>query len=117
MNTTAAYGMSPFIRCLTGEYAGYDVPILQTGILIGRDPSACHLIFDHTSDVSRFHCRVSYSEKTGYFVITDLNSLNGVFAEDGCRVATGEKLVLGPGQRFGLCDNRIVFETLLRKDD
>lgn len=117
MNTTAAYGMSPFIHCLVGEYAGYDIPVLSTGILIGRDTSACHLIFGNTPDVSRYHCRVSYSSKTGYFVITDLNSLNGVYTENGQRIAAGEKLVLGPGQRFKLCGDQIIFETMLRQTE
>lgn len=117
MNTTAAYGMSPYIRCLAGEFAGYDIPILSTGILIGRDTSACHLIFANTPDVSRYHCRVSYSSKTGYFVITDLNSLNGVYTENGQRIAAGEKLVLGPGQRFMLCGDQIIFETMLQQTE
>ncbi len=116
MNTTAAYGMLPFIRCLKGEYAGYDIPVLSTGILIGRDTSACHLIFGNTPDVSRYHCRVSYSSKTGYFVITDLNSLNGIYTADGQRIGAGEKLVLGPGQRFMLCGNQIILETMLKTE-
>lgn len=116
MNTTAVYGMSPYIRCLTGEYAGYDIPVLSTGILIGRDTSACHLIFGKTPDISRFHCRVSYSSKTGYFIITDLNSLNGTYTADGQRVAAGEKLVLGPGQRFKLCGEQVIFETMLKTE-
>ena len=116
MNTTAAYGVSPVIRCLAGEYRGYDIPVLSTGILIGRDPSACHLIFSETPDVSRYHCRVSYSSRTGYFVITDLNSLNGVYAENGQRIEPGGKLVLGPGQRFMLCGDGIVFETVLQTE-
>lgn len=117
VNTTAAYGMKPFLRCLAGEYAGYDVPVLSTGILIGRDTYACHLIFGETPDVSRYHCRVSYSTQTGYFVITDLNSLNGVFSEDGRRLSPGEKLVLAPGQRFSLCGKQIIFETILLETD
>lgn len=117
MNTTAAYGMSPYIRCLAGEYAGYDIPVLSTGTLIGRDTVACHLIFNNTSQVSRYHCRVSYSHRTGYFVVTDLNSLNGVYTENDLRITAGEKLVLGPGQQFKLCGNQIIFETILKQTE
>ena len=117
MNTTAVYGMSPFIHGIAGEYAGYDIPILPTGILIGRDNAACHLIFVNTPDISRYHCRVSYSSKTGYFVVTDLNSMNGVYSEKGQRVVSGGKLVLGPGQQFKLCGDQIVFETMVRRTE
>lgn len=110
-NTTAVYAAMPFLRGLAGEYAGYDIPVLPTGILIGRDPAACHLIFANTPDVSRYHCRVTYNKHTGYFVITDLNSTNGIFTEDNRRLEKGEKLVLAPGQTFKLCGEQIVFET------
>ncbi|MBE6598337.1 MAG: FHA domain-containing protein [Ruminococcaceae bacterium] len=116
MNTTAAYGVTPFIRCLKGEFEGYDVPILSTGLLIGRDATACHLIFSDNSDVSRYHCRVTYSSKTGYFVVTDLNSTNGVYTENGQRIPMGDKLVLGPGQQFGLCGDEIVFLTVIKQN-
>lgn len=115
MNTTAVYGVSHCLHCLIGEYAGYDIPVLSTGILIGRDPAVCHLIFGNTPEVSRYHCRVTYSSRTGYFVVTDLNSTNGVYTEDGQRLSPGEKLVLGPGQRFRLCGEQILFETLLQQ--
>ena len=115
MNTTAVYGVAPFIRCLRGEYEGYDIPIPSTGILIGRDTFSCHLIFASTPDVSRYHCRVSYSSRTGYFIVTDLNSLNGVYNEKNQRIASGDKLVLGPGQIFKLCGELIIFETVLKQ--
>lgn len=113
-NTMAVLDMSPYIRCLKGEYIGYDIPVLFTGILIGRDTSVCHLIFEKTYDISRYHCRVSYNNRTGYFVITDLNSLNGVYTENGQRIASGSKLVLAPGQKFKLCEEQVIFEIVLK---
>lgn len=110
-NTTAVYAAMPFLRGRVGEYVGYDIPVLPTGILLGRDPAACHLIFTQTPDVSRYHCRVTYNRHTGYFVVTDLNSTNGIFTEDNRRLERGEKLVLAPGQSFKLCGEQIVFET------
>ena len=109
-------GVSPYLRCLQGLYGGYDVPVPSTGMLIGRDPVACHLVFDKDPDVSRYHCRVSYNRQTGFFIITDLNSTNGVFSEDGHRLEPGGKLALIDGQCFLLCEHKIVFQTILKRE-
>lgn len=114
MNTTAVFGCDPYIRCIKGEYEGYDIPVLKTGILLGRDSDSCNLIFEKTTLVSRFHCKITYSEQTGYFVITDLNSTNGVFSGDGKRIPPGEKLILAPDQEFSLCDGAAVFKTVIK---
>ncbi len=116
VNTTAAFDVSPYIRCIKGEYEGYDIPILQTGILIGRDSTACNLILENTPGVSRYHCKITYSEKTGYFIITDLNSLNGVYTENMQRIPPGEKLVLAPDKCFSLCNGLIIFKSVLQKN-
>lgn len=115
MNTTALPGAQPFLHCLKGDYAGYEVPVLPTGILIGRDSGSCHLLFPNTPEVSRYHCRVFYDRRTGYFVVTDLNSQNGVYREDGSRVRPGEKLALAAGQIFKLCGDLIVFRTAVKE--
>lgn len=114
MNTTALPGGEPFLRCLKGAYEGCEVPVLSTGILIGRESASCHLVFPDTPEVSRYHCRVFYDARTGYFVVTDLNSTNGVFHEDGRRLPPGEKMALVPGQIFKLCGDRIIFEVVIR---
>ncbi len=117
MNTVSISGGRPYLRCLKGEHAGYDIPVLSTGILIGRDIVACQLVFAHTAEVSRYHCRVSYNKRTGYFVVTDLNSINGIFTEDGFRVERGGKIALIPGQIFKLCGDMIIFETVVKKEN
>ena len=114
-NTVALDGAQAFLHGVEGPYAGYDIPVPAAGMLLGRDPSVCHLIFQEDLDVSRYHCRVSYSRRTGFFVVTDLNSQNGVFNEQGKRLTPGGKLVLAPGQKFMLCQKRIVFDTFVKK--
>lgn len=114
MNTTALPGGQPFLRCLKGAYEGCEAPVLPTGILIGRESASCHLVFPDTPEVSRYHCRVFYDARTGYFVVTDLNSKNGVYREDGRRVPPGEKMALIPGQIFKLCGDLIIFEAVIR---
>ena len=116
-NTVSLSGVNPYLRGLKGAYQGYDIPVLPTGILIGRDPVACQLIFENSPEVSRYHCRVTYSKRTGYFIVTDLNSKNGVFTEEGIRVEKGAKIVLVPGQIFKMCGDRIVFETVVKKEE
>ena len=116
MNTVALAGVSPYLRCIRGIYAGYDIPIPSTGMLIGRDPIACQLVFDSDVEVSRYHCRASYSRQTGFFIITDLNSTNGVFSEDGRRLAPGQKVALIEGQCFMLCGGKILFQTILKPE-
>ena len=117
MNTVSLRGMRPFLRCIRGEFAGYDIPILTTGILIGRDANVCQLVFADDPSVSRYHCRVSYNVRTGFFVVTDLNSSNGVFTENSNRVDSGGKLALIPGQRFMLCDSHILFEVVVKQEN
>lgn len=114
MNTTALPDGRPFLRCLKGAYEGCEIPVLATGILIGRD-SGCHLVFLDTPEVSRYHCRIFYDKRTGYFIVTDLNSKNGVYREDGSRVPPGEKIALVPGQIFMLCRDLIVFEAVIQE--
>ena len=116
MNTSSVTGARPFLRCHRGEYAGYDIPVLSTGLLIGRDPEACQLVFVNTPHISRYHCRVFYMKRNGYFVVTDLNSANGVYTEDGNRLEKGGKMLLVPGQVFMLCKDEIIFETVVTTD-
>ena len=114
-NTTSVVGAEPFLRCLRGEFEGLEVPIPRTGILIGRDPAACRLVYAKTMMISRYHCKVTYSSRTGYFVVTDLNSANGVYTEIDQRVEPGGKLALIPGQMFKLCgDDRTVLQVFVK---
>jgi len=115
-NTVSVSGVDPFLRCLKGEFAGYDIPVLPTGILLGRDSVACQLVFSNTPEISRYHCRITYSRRTGYFVVTDLNSANGIYTETNQRVEKGGKIALAPNQIFKLCGDLIIFQTVIKND-
>ena len=101
-NTASVAGVFPYLRCLRGEFETSEIPIPRTGLLIGRDPASCHLVYSNTPKISRYHCKVTYSRQTGYFIVTDLRSTNGVFTEINQRVEPGGKLALIPGQIFKL---------------
>lgn len=116
-NTVSISGVEPFLRCLRGEFEGFDIPVLSSGILVGRDPVACQLVFANTPEVSRYHCRVTYSKRTGYFVVTDLNSANGVYTESDQRVGKGEKIALIPDQIFKLCGDLVIFQVIVKKEE
>ncbi|MBQ4311221.1 MAG: FHA domain-containing protein [Oscillospiraceae bacterium] len=113
-NTVSMNNMIPYIECIKGEYEGYEFPVLSTGILIGRDINSCQIVCKNTPNISRYHCRVTYSNKTGYFVITDLNSKNGIWTENGVRIETGSKIVIGDQQIFKLCRDELIFQTKLK---
>ena len=112
-DTVAIENAKPFLACTKGQYAGDDIPVPATGMLIGRDPFACQLVFDKDEQISRYHCRVVYDRRSGFFVITDLNSTNGVYWESGIRLDPGDKMLLTPGESFSLCCGRIEFKTFV----
>ena len=114
MDTVARESAIPFLRGIRGEYAGYEIPVHPTGILLGRSATACNLVFRQTTEVSRYHCRVAYDRRTGYFIVTDLRSQNGIYTENGQRLASGEKLVLAPGQSFMMCGSGTAFQTFVK---
>ena len=114
MNTTALHSVVPFLRCVKGPSSCAEIRLPDTGLLIGRDPVSCALFLANDLDVSRYHCRVSYQKRTGFFIVTDLNSTNGVYTEKGQRLPAGGKIALIDGQCFSLCQGRYVFQTVLR---
>jgi pSer/pThr/pTyr-binding forkhead associated (FHA) protein len=80
---------------IKGKTPGISVILSDSGIVIGRDPT-CDLCLEDTS-VSRRHARVDL--ESGQWVVTDLQSSNGVKV-NGVRVNTqplksGDEITLG----------------------
>lgn len=77
------------ITFLSGCCAGYNAPINNGSIVIGKDPSQCSIIIDKSyTNVSRKHCEIRFDYNTHEYVVTDF-SANGTFTENEVRLNRG----------------------------
>lgn len=77
------------VKILTGQYKDAVLAVKQgEEIILGRDKSKCHLIFDNPH-VSRVHCGVRYNSRENIYLITDY-STNGTFLKNGQQLRKGE---------------------------
>ncbi|MBF0316981.1 MAG: FHA domain-containing protein [Nitrospirae bacterium] len=67
----------PVLKCLSGEYEGAIIPV-DKGVTIGRDPAKASVVL-HSIEISRSHMSIVYQSATDTFVISDLDSKNGVY--------------------------------------
>ena len=76
------------ISIVSGSCAGFTIPVGDgETIVIGKDPKQCAVVIDRKyTNVSRRHCEISYDSLDGAFIVKDC-SANGVFLEDGTRLA------------------------------
>ncbi len=83
----------------------YRISVSEEGMYLGREENGCE-IFGSDFMVSRRHCFV----KANHFdevLITDANSLNGTFVDDGTgrrRIGSNETAALKVGQKVYLAD-------------
>lgn len=92
-----------------GMYAGAELPVNPGDkIVIGRDASKCNLVIQD-KEISRRHCEVAYDSYNRSYLVTDC-STNGVYLEDGSRIAEQQPVSLGPGTRIRLGNTDHVFE-------
>jgi uncharacterized membrane protein len=82
----------------TGEAAGGEIPVDRDYLIIGRDPSACHVLLDEDV-VSRRHAALEHDGQ-GNVTIVNLASTNGTFV-NGAAVSRqvlrdGDTISLGP---------------------
>ena len=102
---------------IKGEFEHQEFLIPRTGIMLGRDPVACNIIFSNkTAGVSRHHCAVLYNAATGMFIIRDLGSTNGTYVLSTTRISPDSPTAVYSGSRFWLCSETTVFEVRTRKD-
>jgi hypothetical protein len=99
------------LRAVSRPFDTDDIVLTQAPLRIGRDASNDVQFLDER--ISRFHARVDFDAATGTYVVTDLDSTNGVFV-NGNRLATQQTRPLEPGDRIdvgGTGEIVLVFET------
>lgn len=92
-----------------GTYAGTKIPV-SNGLVIGRDSSVSQLIIDSTN-ISRKHCEITYDPVQNLYYVEDF-STNGVYREDGSRIASNRKISFHPGDVITIGNERERFEFL-----
>ncbi|MCX4320859.1 MAG: FHA domain-containing protein [Lachnospiraceae bacterium] len=81
---------------------------VENEIVIGRNTQKCQIIFSSSArGVSGVHCKVHISG--GNIYVTDMNSTNGTFLEDGTRLSPGIAVQLQNEQKFYLGNRQNVF--------
>lgn len=107
----AAKGRGPVgkyavLRGVTGKYAGQKFDLLKGKVVLGRDPTACNIVFDKNAPgISGQHCQVVYDANEDCFLITDLGSSYGTFLGNGKKLTANVAERLSAGDTFYLCDN------------
>lgn len=105
---------SPRLRSMSAQHNGMQVTVGADKILIGRDPSACRIVFrDKTPGVSGRHCSVSWDAGRKQFVLIDLKSSYGTFVGNGQKLTTGTPYYLKPGESFYVGDRANEIKTEL----
>lgn len=104
----------PRIKGISGFFAGQERPIPSGGLVLGRDPGGCSLVFpDETKGISRIHCRVEYDASTRLFTLHDLGSSYGTYRAGGGKIPQGQPDTLSPGEFFYLAAPEALFQVLL----
>ncbi len=102
---------NPQVRSMSVQHHGAAYPVSPNGILIGRDPSVCQVVYQEgTAGVSGRHCSVSFNG--GVFQVTDLGSTYGTYLLNGTRLQPNVPVSLKSGDTIYIGDkaNIITFE-------
>ena len=92
----------------SGEFNDAHFPI-NGSVTLGRDPGKCQICFSgNAKGVSGVHCKIEQINNEMY--VTDLNSTNGTFMEDGTRIPPNVPRKLENNQRFYLGNVGYMFE-------
>lgn len=99
-------GKKYIVGC-AGEYVNSRFCV-ENEIVIGRNPQNCQIIFSaNAKGISGVHCKVHVSG--GNIFVTDMNSTNGTFLEDGTRLSPGVAVQLENMQKFYLGNRQNIF--------
>ncbi len=91
------------LKCISGEYAGAELPMGDGELVIGTDSKRAHIIMQNPY-ISGAHCKIIYDMDRGEFLVTDM-STNGTYLENGNRLpknvcnmlSVGTTITLGKG--------------------
>lgn len=98
----AVYDTGYRLQGVSGALEGRRFMIRKdTPLILGRNGEICNVVFPAgTPGVSGSHCQIWFEE--GVIYIRDLGSSHGTFLASGARLASGQSLVLKPGESFSL---------------
>lgn len=102
---------------VSGYYAGRSFPVSSQGVMMGRDQTACDIMFPEGQagqGISRVHCKIQYNPQTQMFILYDLGSSYGTFLTNGIRVTQGQPVALQPGETFYLANQAVKFKVEIR---
>lgn len=89
------------------RYSGGGIyPVTASGCVIGRERDCAITLPEHTSGVSRHHCKVEF--RSGQLILTDLNSSYGTYIH-GKRVPPNTPVALKSGSSFCLGSEKCKF--------
>jgi hypothetical protein len=100
------------VQIMNDGTRGTPIPLNAQVLLLGRDPTRCHIVFAHNT-VSRLHARIVEVED-GVFTINDEGSTSGTYVNDAQVVAGGTRL--SPGDRIELGHVQLTFDVAGRPD-
>ncbi|MBP2652481.1 MAG: hypothetical protein H6Q73_50 [Firmicutes bacterium] len=95
---------------VSGPYAGETFEIGEEPIIIGRNPSAAHIVLPiNALAVSGKHVAVWLDKKRNVCMVEDF-STNGTFKVSGERIPKDQPIAFSEGERFYLGNVNCVFE-------
>ncbi len=101
----------PYLRGVSGFYAGSSVQLEDSDWIIGRDSSVSNLVLpSEQGSVSKRHCSIRYDAASRKVFLEDTWSSNGTFLQNGTKLEPGRPYELRPGDRFYLAEPGCMFE-------
>lgn len=84
--TTPGSARKPYVVSLAAQHAGAATEVAEGGILLGRDPSVCKVVYaQETPGVSGKHAKIEWDAQSAEFIVTDIGSTYGTFLSDNSR--------------------------------
>jgi len=91
-----------YLKGLSGAFVDAEMPLEESGIVLGRDPKLAGIVFDaEYKTISRRHARLAYRSQTHEFILEDLYSGQGTFVK-GRKLSGGKEVILKSGDTFYL---------------